>query len=74
MENYKITNNVFSETDLSTILIGLSGLTNMVESEELINTLVKVKSFIPVEREADISLKTNQIQIDLSQWQTDRNV
>ncbi|MGO2101268.1 helix-turn-helix transcriptional regulator [Vagococcus salmoninarum] len=74
MENYKITNNVFSATDLSTILIGLSGLTNMVESEELINTLVKVKSFIPVEREADISLKTNQIQIDLSQWQTDRNV
>lgn len=74
MQNYKITNNVFSATDLSTILIGLSGLTNMVESQELINTLVKVKSFIPVEREADISLKTNQIQIDLSQWQTDRNV
>ena len=74
MPNYKIDKNVFSATDLSTILTGLSGLSDIMPGNELVNALVKVKSFIPKERAKDIELKTNQILIDLSPWQNNRNV
>lgn len=50
MPNYKIDRKVFSTADLSAMLIGLSSLSNMIRSDELINALAKVKSFIPAER------------------------
>lgn len=74
MKNYKIDRNVFSTTDISTILTGLSSLSNMIQSDELVNALAKVKSFIPVDRVNEIKLKTEQIHIDLSQWIGYRNV
>ncbi|WP_077296617.1 helix-turn-helix transcriptional regulator [Virgibacillus pantothenticus] len=74
MKNYKIDRNVFSTTDISTILTGLSSLSNMIQSDELVNALAKVKSFIPVDRVDEIKLKTDQIHIDLSQWIGYRNV
>ena len=74
MKNYKIDRNVFSTTDISTILTGLSSLSNMIQSDELVNALAKVKSFIPVDRVNEIKLKTGQIHIDLSQWIGYRNV
>lgn len=74
MKNYKIDRNVFSTTDISTILTGLSSLSNMIQSNELVNALAKVKSFIPVDRVDEIKLKTDQIHIDLSQWIGYRNV
>ncbi|MEK4300221.1 YafY family protein [Oceanobacillus sp. FSL W8-0428] len=74
MKNYKMDSKVFSTTDISTILTGLSSLSNMMQSNELVNTLAKVKSFIPVDRADEIKLKTDQIHIDLSQWIGYRNV
>lgn len=74
MKNYKIDRKVFSTTDISTILTGLSSLSNMIQSDELVNALAKVKSFIPVDRVDEIKLKTDQIHIDLSQWIGYRNV
>ncbi|WP_368651906.1 helix-turn-helix transcriptional regulator [Ornithinibacillus sp. 4-3] len=74
MKNYKMDSKVFSTTDISTILTGLSSLSNMIQSDELINALAKVKSFIPVDRVDEIQLKTDQIHIDLSQWIGYRNV
>lgn len=74
MEKYKIDNKVFSTADLSTILTGLSSLSNMVRSDELVNALAKVKSFIPADRAKDIELKANQIYIDLSPWTGNRNI
>lgn len=68
MPNYKIDKKVFSTTDLSAILIGLSNVSNMIQSDELMNALTKVKSFIPAERAKEIELKVNQISIDLSPW------
>ena len=47
MPNYKIDKKVFSTADLSAILIGLSSISNMIQSDELRNALAKVKSFIP---------------------------
>ncbi|MFD1412327.1 helix-turn-helix transcriptional regulator [Oceanobacillus jeddahense] len=74
MKNYKMDNKVFSTDDISTILTGLSSLSNMIQSDELINALAKVKSFIPMDRVDEIKLKTDQIHIDLSQWIGYRNV
>ncbi len=74
MQNYKIDSKVFSTTDLSAILMGLSSLSNMIRGNELVNALAKVKSFIPADRAKDIELKANQIYIDLSPWMGNRNV
>ena len=74
MPQYKIDKNVFSTADLSALLMGLSGLSNIVRGDELIHTLAKVKSFIPAERAKDIEVKANQICIDLSPWMGNRNI
>ncbi len=68
MQKYKIDKKVFSTADLSAILMGLSSLSNMIQGDELVNALAKVKSFIPADKAKDIELKTNQIYIDLSPW------
>lgn len=74
MPNYKIDKKVFSTADLSAILIGLSSISNMIQSDELRNALAKVKSFIPTERAKEIELKVNQIYIDFSQWIGNSNI
>ena len=74
MPEYKIDKKVFSTADLSAILMGLSSLSNMVRADELVNALVKVKSFIPAEKEKDIEIATNQICIDLSPWMGNKNI
>lgn len=74
MPNYKIDKKVFSAADLSAILTGLSGLSNMIQGGELINALAKVKSFVPADRAKEIELKVNQIYIDLSQWMGNSNI
>lgn len=74
MQQYKIDRKVFSTADLSAILMGLSGLSNMIRGDELVNALAKVKSFIPADRAKDIELKANQIYIDLSPWMGNRNI
>lgn len=74
MQNYKLDKKVFSTTDLSAILMGLSSLSNMIRGDELINALAKVKSFIPAEKAKDIELKANQICIDLSPWMGNQNI
>lgn len=74
MHSYKLDKKVFSTADLSTILMGLSSLSNMVRGDELVNALAKVKSFIPADRAKDIELKVNQICIDLSPWMGNRSI
>lgn len=74
MPNYKMDKSVFSTADLSAILMGLSSLSNMIQTDELMHALAKVKHFIPVERANEIELKMNQICIDLSQWMGNTNI
>lgn len=68
MPEYKMDKSVFSVTELSAILMGLSNLSNVVRGDELVNALAKVRSFIPADKAKDIEIKTNQICIDLSPW------
>ncbi|MDL2325289.1 YafY family transcriptional regulator [Ruminococcaceae bacterium OttesenSCG-928-A16] len=74
MPEYKVDNKVFSATDLSAILMGLSSLSNMVQGDELVNALAKVKSFVPAEKAKDIEWKANQIAIELTPWMGNRNI
>ena len=74
MPEYKIDKNVFSDADLSAILLGLSNLSHMVRNDELTNVLAKIKSFIPADRAEDIEIKTNQICIDVSSWSGNQNI
>lgn len=74
MQEYKIDKRVFSTADLSALLMGLSGLSGIVRSDELVNALAKVKSFIPADRANEIELKLNQICIDLSPWMGNSNM
>lgn len=73
MQNYKIEKNVFTASDLSAILMGLYSLPDTVRGDELINTLAKVRSFIPADRAKDIELKASQIYIDLTPWMGNGN-
>lgn len=74
MPNYKMDRKVFSTTDLTTILLGLSSLSNMIKGDELTHALMKIKSFIPGDKAKEIELKVNQIYIDLSQWMGNNNI
>lgn len=74
MPDYKIDKNVFSKADLSALLMGLSGISNIVYDDKLANALAKVKSFIPAEQAKDIELKANQIYIDLRPWMGNRSI
>ena len=74
MQEYKVDKKVFSADDLSVLLMGLSGLSNMVRGDELVHTLAKVRSFIPAHRAKDIELKINQVHIDLRPWMGSGNI
>lgn len=74
MPAYKLDKKVFSTADLSAILLGLSGLSNVIRGDELVNTLAKVKSLIPAEKAKDIEGKANQICIDVSPWAGNKSV
>lgn len=74
MKAYKLDQKVFSSSDLTAILTGLSGLSDVIRGDEVVNALAKVKSFIPAEKAKDIAFRTNQICIDLSPWLGKRSV
>lgn len=68
MPKYKVDSNVFSRNDLSSILLGLSSVSGIVQSDTVIHALEKVKTLIPDEHARDIEFKANQIHIDMSPW------
>jgi predicted DNA-binding transcriptional regulator YafY len=74
MPEYKVDKKIFSTADLSAILMGLSGLSNVMRGDDLVNAFAKVKSFIPADHARDVELKANQICIDLSPWAGNSNI
>ena len=74
MQNYKVDKKVFSTSDLSALLMGLSSLSDMIRGDELVHALAKVKSFIPADKAKDMEFKANQILIDLSPWMGNKNI
>lgn len=74
MPEYKMDKSTFTTADLSAIMLGLSHLSGMVQGDELVNVLAKIKSLIPADRAQDIAIKTNQICIDISSWSGNQNI
>lgn len=74
MPEYKIDKNFFSANDLSALLMGLSSLSGMLQGNELVHALAKVRSFIPADRAEEIEFKVNQICIDVSPWIGNSNI
>ena len=70
MPQYEVDKKIFSNADLSAILMGLSGLSNMIRG----NALAKVKCFIATERTNDIEVKANQVYIYLSYWMGNQSI
>lgn len=68
MNEYKIEKGFFTIKDISTMLMGLGFISNTLSGEETTATLAKVKSFIPEDKQHEITLKANQISFDLSAW------
>ena len=68
MREYKVEKGIFTTNDITAMLMGLGFISNTLSSEETANTLAKVHSFIPEEQRHEITLKANQITIDLSSW------
>lgn len=68
MREYKVEKGIFTTSDITAMLMGLGFISNTLSSEETANTLAKVQSFIPEEQRHEITLKANQIAIDLSSW------
>ena len=74
MSQYKIGSNVFSEDDLSVLLMGLTNLSKIAQGSEVRNAIAKVRSFIPQEQAKSIEIKANQVLIDLNPWFGSGNV
>lgn len=74
MPGYKLDKSVFSTDELSALLMGLRSLSGMLRGDELVHALAKVKSFIPAERAEEITLRANQVCIDLSPWMGGGNI
>jgi len=74
MEEYKIDKKLFTTSDITTLLMGLGSISSMLSSEEIVNTLAKVKGLIPAEQIRDIELMCNQITIDLTPWAGNKNI
>jgi predicted DNA-binding transcriptional regulator YafY len=74
MEEYKIDKKLFTTSDISALLMGLGSISNAMSSNEIINTLAKVKGLVPAEQIKDIELKSNQITIDLAPWIGNKNL
>ncbi len=68
MEEYKIEKKFFTVSDITALLIGLGSIHSTMSSEELLNTMVKVKGLIPADQIKDFELKSNQITIDNTPW------
>jgi predicted DNA-binding transcriptional regulator YafY len=71
MEEFKVDKRLFSTTDLTSLLIGLSGVHSALESEETKQAMSRLKALIPKEKQHEIDELTNRIDIDLSPWQKD---
>lgn len=67
LKEFKIEKGFFNEKDLTHLLLGLSSIST-ISDKELVNTISKIKSFIPKEKTKEIERKSTQISVDLRKW------
>lgn len=64
LPQYKVDKNVFTPSDIQTILMGLSSVSTAISNKEVTGTMEKVKNLLPDPH----TLKANQITVDLTPW------
>jgi predicted DNA-binding transcriptional regulator YafY len=74
MDEYKVDKKLFSNSDIVTILMGLGSISTLMNREKIAITLAKIKSFVPTDKQEEISFKANQISIDLKPWMGNSNI
>ncbi|WP_068497815.1 helix-turn-helix transcriptional regulator [Paenibacillus kribbensis] len=65
MEKYKIQKKIFTVADITALLLGLNGLHASMSSEEILNTIAKVKSLVSEEQ---LRFVESKMAIDPSPW------
>ncbi|VBB09214.1 Hypothetical protein LUCI_4501 [Lucifera butyrica] len=68
MEEYKIEKKLFTLSDITALLIGLGSIHPTMSSEDILNTMAKVKGLVPAEQMRAIESKSSQIAIDHTPW------
>ena len=68
MPKYKLDNKVFTTSDLAAILTGLSGLSDMLRGDELLNAIAKIKSFVPAEKTKEETEEENMMPYSSSPY------
>jgi predicted DNA-binding transcriptional regulator YafY len=73
-EEYKIEKKLFTISDITALLIGLGNIHSTMSSDEVLNTMAKIKGIIPADQVREIDRKTNQITIDHTPWIGNKNI
>jgi predicted DNA-binding transcriptional regulator YafY len=73
MDEYKVNKKIFTVSDITTLLMGLGSIPQNVTENEIVNTLAKIKSFVPAAQANEIAFRAGQITIDSSPWMTSEN-
>lgn len=68
MDEYKIENKLFTLSDITELLIGLNSIHSTLSSEELLNTIAKIKGLLPKDEVECVEVKINKIKIDHTPW------
>jgi predicted DNA-binding transcriptional regulator YafY len=68
IDSYKMEKSLFSASDITTLLMGLGHVQSSFPTEELVNTLAKVRGAISADEYRKLETKANQIKIDISPW------
>lgn len=66
--SYKMEKRLFSKSDITALLMGLGHIQSSLPSDELVNTLAKVRGALPENEYHKLELKANQIKFDLVPW------
>lgn len=74
MPGYKVDRKCFSPDELSALLTGLSALSGVVDRGALICAAAKLKSVIPAEQAAEVTLRADQLCIDLEPWMGNESI
>jgi predicted DNA-binding transcriptional regulator YafY len=72
LKEFKIEKGFFNEKDLIHILLGLNSIST-ISDKELVNTISKIKSFMPKEKTKELERKSSQISVDLKTWTGNKN-
>lgn len=73
MPGFKLERGMFTNDDLSTMIMALAGLKDIVSQDVLASVEAKLRSLIPAQHAPYVQLKANCVRIDRSPWICNRD-